>query len=200
MTLAARILSHTQAYRLVQAPFAERKLRPLLAHNDLSAVRRVLDVGCGPGTNTGHFAHADYLGIDHNPGYIAYARRRHRRTFLVADATSFALPAEPGFDFILANSLLHHMNGADTERILARLAALLTTDGHVHILDLVRPRRFGAAHLLARWDRGEFSRPLDEWYSLFTARFASVIFEPYPIRAGGVTLWHMVYFKGRAAP
>src|SRR5437867_13058439 len=84
MRLGAAALEHTLAYRLWQAPFADKKLAPLFAHNDLRAVRRVLDVGRGPGTNTRHFGHADYVGVDINPRYIAYAQRRSGRAFLVA--------------------------------------------------------------------------------------------------------------------
>ena len=70
-----RIMENTLAYRLWQAPFAERKLDPIRASGGFDGIRRVLDVGCGPGTNTHHFAGADYLGMDINPGYIADARR-----------------------------------------------------------------------------------------------------------------------------
>ncbi len=70
MKLIAQIMENTQAYRLWQAPFADEKFAPVAAHNDLSRVRRVLDVGCGPGTNTQHFSGADYLGIDRNAGSV----------------------------------------------------------------------------------------------------------------------------------
>lgn len=197
MTLVARILDRTWAYRAWQAPFAARKLAPLLARPDLAAARRVLDVGCGPGTNTPLFAHADYLGIDYNARYIAHARRRHRRAFIVADVTSLAVPGAQRFDFVLVNSLLHHLDGTASQRLLVYLAGLLTADGHVHILDLVLPERVSVAQLLARWDRGDFPRPLDQWRRMFTTTFEPVVFEPYAITALGVPLWHMVYFKGR---
>ncbi len=200
MKFAARIMDWTLAYRLWQAPVAERKLAPIFAHNDLRAVRRVLDVGCGPGTNTHHFTHADYLGIDYNPRYIAYARRRHHRNFIVADITSYAMPAEQRFDFVLVNSFLHHVDAASAHRILSQLSTRLTDDGHVHILELVLPERPSVARLLARWDRGDFPRPLDEWYRMFTTSFEPVVFEPYALTALGVPLWNMVYFKGRARP
>jgi SAM-dependent methyltransferase len=198
VTLAARLLDHTWVYRLWQAPFAEQKLAPILAHNDLRAVRRVLDVGCGPGTNTHHFAHADYLGIDYNPRYVESARRRHQRTFVVADVTTYTVPQSERFDFILANSFLHHVDTPGVERILAQLADLVSEDGHVHILELVLPDHASVARLLARWDRGDFPRPLAEWRRLFTARFEPVVFEPYALTALGAPLWRMVYFKGRA--
>ena len=55
MNAAAWLLESPWVYRVWQAPFAERKLAPLFAHNDVSTVRRGLDVGCGPGTNARHF-------------------------------------------------------------------------------------------------------------------------------------------------
>ncbi len=62
MSALDAIMSQPIVYRLWMAPFAEDKFAPILAHNDLSKVRRVLDVGCGPGTNTGHFAQSDISG------------------------------------------------------------------------------------------------------------------------------------------
>jgi SAM-dependent methyltransferase len=194
----ARLMENTLAYRVWQAPFAERKLAPLFAHNDVAHARRVLDVGCGPGTNTHHFAGADYLGIDFNPAYIESARRRHGREFIVADVTKYEVPADRRFDLILANSLFHHIDDASTRRILAHLETLLSADGHVHIFDLVLPSQPSVSRLLARADRGDYPRPLDAWRRLFSDAFEPVVFEPYPLGAGGVTLWNMVYFKGRA--
>ncbi len=198
MRIAAQIMENTQAYRLWQAPFAEQKFAPILAHNDMSQVRRVLDVGCGPGTNTHHFAGAGYLGIDSNPGCIEYARRRHKRNFLLADVTQYK--ADPGerFDFILLNSFLHHIDTPAAHRLLAHLRTLLTDDGHVHIVDLVLPERASIARFLARLDRGEFPRPLREWLELVTGVFDQAVFEPYRLTGLGATLWNMVYFKGRA--
>jgi SAM-dependent methyltransferase len=196
----APLMENALAYRLWQTPFAEKKLAPLYAHADPAHARRVLDVGCGPGTNTAHFAAADYLGIDINPAYVESARRRHGREFLVADVTKYNVVPEQRFDLILANSLFHHIDGASTRRILAHLATLLSDDGNVHIFDLVLPARASISRFLARADRGEYPRPLDEWHDLFTSAFEPVVFEPYPLGAAGITLWNMIYFKGRARP
>ena len=194
----ARLMENALAYRVWQTPFAEKKLAPLYAHNDPARSRRVLDVGCGPGTNTAHFASADYLGIDINPAYIESARRRHGREFVVADVTKYNVVPEQRFDLILANSLFHHIDSASTRRILAHLATLLSDDGYVHIFDLILPARASISRFLARADRGEYPRPLDEWHDLFTSAFEPVVFEPYPLGAAGITLWNMIYFKGRA--
>jgi 2-polyprenyl-3-methyl-5-hydroxy-6-metoxy-1,4-benzoquinol methylase len=198
MKLTAQIMEHTQAYRLWQMPFANDKFAPVIAHNDMTRVRRVLDVGCGPGTNTERFAGADYLGIDCNEGCIEYARRNHQGNFVVADVTKYRIAPGQGFDFILVNSFLHHVAAADARRILSHLKTLLTDDGHVHLVDLVLPEQPSVARWLARMDRGEFPRPVGEWLDIVTDSFEPVVFEPYSLGALGTVLWSMVYFKGRA--
>jgi len=198
MNFLEAVMGQPVIYRLWMAPFAEQKFTPISAHNDLSRTRRVLDVGCGPGTNAGHFAHTDYLGIDWNARYIESARRRHKGRFLVADAETLVVPPGEGFDFILANSLLHHIDLTATKRLLAHLSGLLTDDGHIHIVELVLPPRSGIPYALARSDRGRFSRPSEEWRSIFSELFQPVVFEPFSLSVAGVELWNMVYFKGSA--
>lgn len=198
MSLSEKLLERTFVYRLWQAPFAEQKFAPVLANNNLAQVRRVLDVACGPGTNTHHFEHCDYLGIDLNERYIQHARERYQRNFLAADVCTYRVLPTERFDFILVNSFLHHLDTPDVENILAHLQSLLTDDGHVHLLELVRPTKPSIARLLADWDRGKFARSLDEWNRLFTQFFEPTVVEPYPLKGFGPTLWHMVYFKGKA--
>ena len=198
MTLMDYLLEQTPVYSLWQAPFAAAKLAPLLAHNDLGRARRVLDVGCGPGTNTPLFTHADYLGIDVNPRYIKHARRQHNRRFVVADITTYEEANGADFDFILVNSFLHHVDTPSAVKILGRLQSWLSEDGHIHLLEPVSPGDRSIARLLANWDRGKHLRPLAEWRALFEQHLDIVVFEPYPLKALGATLWNMVYCKGRA--
>jgi SAM-dependent methyltransferase len=193
----SRVMAHPTAYRLWQAPCASSKFAPVLRHNDLTAVRRVLDVGCGPGTNASWFADVDYLGVDINPQYIETARRRYGRTFQVADVCSYEVDPEQRFDFILLNSLLHHIDTDYSLKILRQLSEQLAPDGHIHILDLVLPAGRSVARTLALGDRGDWPRPLAEWGAIFTDCYEPVVFEPYELRLCGVTLWQMVYFKGR---
>src|SRR5262249_36679501 len=127
----AGVMDRVTAYRLWQAPFAEKKLEPVMRHNDFASMRRVLDVGCGPGTNARHFLDTDYLGVDMNPDYIAWARRRFGDRFAVQDVTRMAAPPGGSFDAILVNSLLHHIDDPNSRRILSQLSQLLTLDEHV---------------------------------------------------------------------
>lgn len=198
MSLTASLLEHTFVYRIWQAPFAEQKFAPVLAHNNLARVRRVLDVACGPGTNTHHFAQSDYLGIDLNERYIQHARSCSQRNFVVADVCSYRVSREERFDFILVNSFLHHLENSDVTSILSHLQTLLTEGGHIHLLELVMPPRPSIARLLAKWDRGKYARPLPEWEDIFAKFFQPVVVEPYQLTGIGTTLWNMIYFKGKS--
>ena len=200
MGAANSFLAKPLSYRLWQAPFAEAKFAPIRRHNDLSQVRRALDVGCGPGTNTRHFASVDYLGIDINERYVGYARSRYGRDFLAADATEFTVPEGERFDFVLINSFLHHIPDDAVSRLLAHLSSVLSNDGAIHVLELELPEDRSIARLLARMDRGDHPRSLGRWRELLAESFEPLVFEPYPLglpRPVRLTLWKMVYFKGR---
>jgi trans-aconitate methyltransferase len=154
-------------------------------------------VVCGPGTNTRHFTRVDYLGIDFNQRYIESARRRHKRDFVVADVRNYRPTPGEQFDFVLANSFLHHLDAHDVLEILSHSRSLLTRDGHFHALELVMPEERSIARLLARWDRGDFARSGGEWRTIFSQFFEPVLIEFYPVTLMGTTLWNMVYFKGK---
>jgi len=160
-------------------------------------VRRVLDIGCGPGTNAKHFTETEYLGIDINEHYIADARKRYRREFVACDVRTYSPPREARFDFVLVNSFLHHLNSDEVHSILTHINTMLTDDGHVHILELVLPDSPSIPRLLARWDRGKFARSQQDWSTTFSKLFEPVVFEPYRLTGAGATLWNMLYFKGK---
>jgi SAM-dependent methyltransferase len=198
MSFVYSLLEQSLVYSLWQAPFAAEKLAPVLEHNDLRDVRRVLDVGCGPGTNTGYFSKQDYLGIDINSSYIETARKKHNRAFVAADLTSYADESAGKFDFILLNSFLHHLDDDDSHRLLSRLPVWLQPGGYLHFVELAMPGHRSVAQLLATLDRGKYVRPMESWRNLFQQHVDIILFEPYRIKLAGATLWNMVYCKGRA--
>lgn len=198
----AALLEKPLVYRAWQAPFVGEKLAPVLRNSDgLASVRRILDVGCGPGTNAPRFAGRDYTGIDINPKYVDYARRRYDGRFEVADATTYEVDPDERFDFVLINSFLHHIPDDAVERILEHLSTVLTPDGHIHVIDMDLPEQRSLARTMSLLDRGDYTRPQSRWMELLSASFEPVVFEPFGVGAArwpATTIWRMIYFKGRA--
>ncbi len=196
--LADTAFEHPLVYRTLQAPFHERKLAPFLRRLHQHATMRVLDVGCGPGTNAAHFRDLQYTGVDINPDYIANAQRRFPGRFLVGDVTDpSVLPAEQ-FDCVLLNSLMHHLDDVAVNGLLGRLGRFLAPGGSIHILDLVLPPHWSAARMMARLDRGRYARPIAQWQALFERSLQIDTLEQYPLGVPSIPLWHMVYCAGRS--
>jgi SAM-dependent methyltransferase len=196
--LVDSILEHPAVYAAWQAPFVAQKFAPVERRLAALPVGRVLDVGCGPGTNAPRFGLAEYVGVDVNEDYLRIARSKYvRGQFVQADLSSADLTPFGTFDTILVNSFLHHLSDDAVARLLRQLQHLLTPEGRVHVLELVMPGRPSLARLMARLDRGRYARPLDAWRTMFSDHFEPVEFEPYHYGGG---LWAMVYFQGRTRP
>jgi ubiquinone/menaquinone biosynthesis C-methylase UbiE len=100
-----------------------------------------LDVGCGDGILACLLAEhcTQVTGIDRDDRMIALARERAqtqphpaRITFVVADFLAYPL-AEASFDFVCANTSLHHM---DLAAALIAMAAVLRPGGRLAVIGL----------------------------------------------------------------
>lgn len=192
------LLDHPAAYRLWQGPFAAQKLVPLQARLGRGPYGRVLDVACGPGTNTPAFAAGEYHGFDLNPRYIAGATARFGPWFEVADATTYQDRPGAAYDLILINSFLHHLDDDDVQRVLTQLRPLLAPGGTFQILELVRPTRGLFPRALAALDRGKHPRPVEAWRTLIERVLRVTHVEPYFLGLAGLDLWAMVHLEGVA--
>jgi 2-polyprenyl-3-methyl-5-hydroxy-6-metoxy-1,4-benzoquinol methylase len=133
---------------------------------------RVLDVGCG----SGGFCLAvpgEYVGIDLDPGYIAFARWRWgaaRRSFRVGALE--ALPDSERFDKAMLVNTLHHLSDPEADAVFGRLARIVR--GRLVVADAdSEAANWFQAFLLAH-DRGNFVRPASAQRALLGCHFAVV--------------------------
>lgn len=186
-------------YLAWQAPFVEQKLVPFRRRHPGLPFRRILDVGCGPGTNTGAFlrTNPNYLGIDLNAGYVASAKRRFgEKYFMVGDASRIDIPEGERFDCIFINSMLHHMTDDQVRSLLRSTAGLLTPDGCVYVIDIYAPESAGLVRTLALADRGEHVRSLARLRDTVQSELVTAYDETYSLHLAGLDLWAMAYFEG----
>lgn len=187
------------AYLAWQAPFVEQKLVPFRRRHPGLPFRRILDVGCGPGTNTRAFlrTNSNYLGIDLNDGYVASAKRRFGdQHFMVGDASKIDVPTGERFDCIFINSMLHHMTDDQVRSLLQSTRDLLMPDGMVYVIDIYVPEQQGLMRRLALADRGEHVRTLAQLRDVVRCDLEIRFDETYTLHMAGLDLWAMAYFEG----
>ncbi len=102
-------------YNLFQAVVGGNALRRRLIQNHARARpgNKVIDIGCGPAQALQSLPDVEYLGLDTNPDYIAFAMRTYgdKGTFVVGDTRS--LRGDSRFkdaDIVIAIAVLHHLD------------------------------------------------------------------------------------------
>ena len=131
--------------------------------------KRVLEIGCGIGTDTMNFARAgaEVTAVDLSDESIAIARDRarvlgleDRITFYVADAERLreTVPAEP-YDLVYSFGVIHHT--PHPERVIAEILNLYVHDDTMLKVMLYHRRSWKVFWILATEGRGAFWK-LDE--------------------------------------
>lgn len=183
-------------YKAWQTIFSRQKVGPLLVDLQFQRANRILDVGCGPGTNAGLFLDRDYIGVDCDQTYVETAKQKYGNRFILADAVKYSFVQNGVFDLILINSLLHHLDENEAHGVLANVREVMGPGSTVHILDLVLPLEIGLPRFLSKIDRGGHPRSLSHWRTLFLKYFNEIEFKPYCLSMAGLPFYQMVYFKG----
>jgi len=153
-----------------------------------AAVRRVLDIGSGPGVTTCRLAqaypHADVVAVDGEPALLERVTERAARLGLAArvgtQQADLAADLAPlgAADVIWTSHVLHHLG--DQRAAVARLAALLQPGGVLAIAEGGLPNRFlprdlgfGRPGLEARLDA-----LLEDWFTDMRASLPDTVAEP----------------------
>lgn len=163
MGIRSRLLEWPLVYRLSQNGIVKPTYWPFLAREVIgaSAGHRILDIGCGTATVLGHLPEVEYLGVDHNPKYIAKARATHgtRGRFEVLDVNDPSFKDFGKFDRVLLLGVLHHLQDLECEKVMTAVASSLSENGRLITVDngLVTGQH-PIARFLAKADRGRFTR------------------------------------------
>lgn len=128
-------------------------LRLLQSHG----LKRVLDLGCGPGSFSRRLAHAGLVpvALDASPTMVAQARAKARRAprFSIVLGDAGYLPFQSVFDAAILSLALHEMEPALREAVWAEMQRVVRPGGLIVLVDFTLPER---ATLLARWIQAFF--------------------------------------------
>lgn len=133
-----------------EAPMAEQFARLDFVAGQLPlAGKTVLDCGSGTGYTLAHLASAvpdaDYVGIDHDPGAVDYAKTRYPSvTFAVMSGLDLAF-ASASFDAVLSFEVLEHLPRSQ-QRAYVREAARVLRPGGTLVLSTPNRDVFSLGH------------------------------------------------------
>ena len=134
----------------------------------------VLDVGCGPATILDFLPNVKYIGLDHNPNYIATATRKYgsKGTFICAGVDQLNDYGLKTFDRIIILGVMHHLDDAQLTQLMIALKDRLNNGGVLITFDVAfEDRQNLVAKLLAKNDRGKFVRTKEQYLEFINSAF-----------------------------
>jgi len=177
-----------------------RPARDLLAQVPLTAPRRVVDMGCGPGNSTEllveRFPDAEVIGLDNSPNMLAEATKRvPKARFETADAGTWV--PEAGTDVVFANAIYQWV--PDHLAVFPKVAAALPEGG---VLAVQMPDNMAEpSHVLMREvaASGPWAERLKD-----TARLplppARTYYDALKPVSQRIDIWHSIYNHVLAGP
>ena len=134
----------------------------------------VLDVGCGPAAILEFLQDVEYIGLDHNPNYIATATKKYgsKGTFICAGVDQLNDYGLKTFDRIIILGVMHHLNDAQLTQLMMSLKSRLNADGVLITFDgaFEDGQKF-IAKILAKNDRGKFVRTKQQYLKFIEVAF-----------------------------
>ena len=184
-------------YSLWQKPFINQKLVPFIKNNLIIKSSKILELGCGPGSNTNLFHAKNYTGIDLNQSYINQAKKLYpEQNFIIANACKPEDVVLPYFDLIFSNSLFHHLSDEQLLELFSGASNLLSKDGSICIIDMVADTNSYLSKALVSLDRGKHPKTENRLRQIFQIYFSELEFVRYNLKMFGLDLWEMVYLRG----
>lgn len=138
------------------------------------SIKRILDLGCGPGDFSRRLARAfpdaEVIGVDGAPNMLKRAASESEGLNIRwVQALLDSFEDQEGFDLVFSNSLLHHLH--QPEQLWTSIKSMTREGGWVHISDLRRPVSRSAAASMVETYSGDEPEVLrrDFYHSLCAA-------------------------------
>ncbi|CAG1021907.1 partial demethylmenaquinone methyltransferase / 2-methoxy-6-polyprenyl-1,4-benzoquinol methylase, partial [Methylococcales bacterium] len=171
------ILKQPLVYQTFQrlGGFFSARLKAIQAHLPLNEGDKVLDIGCGPGFIVNYMPKGiSYYGFDIDKHYIAYANAKfgHKGRFICGFFNEDTASQYREADIVMMNGVLHHLTDEEVDQTLCVIKKALKPGGRLFTLDgcFVEGQSV-LAHMLLKYDRGNYVRTQDHYRSLIIKHF-----------------------------
>ena len=150
----------------------------------------ILDLGCGTGSLKKYLPSLDFMGIDKNENYIAYAKKNFQGHFIAGDITELDRYIQGArYNYIILCGVLHHIDSFHVLNLMTSLHAYLQPEGKIIIVDHVYTDELNLLNkILLKLDRGSFIRRKEEYQELFKD-FTLLSYKKFNIQISAIVLW-----------
>jgi SAM-dependent methyltransferase len=191
-----RWLKVPSLYNVFSAVVGGNELRRRIIQSHIRAKPgdKVIDIGCGPARVLQSLPDVEYLGLDINPDYIAFARRTYggKGTFIVGDTRS--LRGDSRFkdaDIVIAIAVLHHLDDDEAADCIRFAYDALKRGGRLVCYDACWiPNQGVVSRYIMSHDRGRNIRTEQQCRQLAAKVFSNVHtwIDTKPLRIPYVTI------------
>ncbi|MBF0363782.1 MAG: class I SAM-dependent methyltransferase [Oligoflexia bacterium] len=194
--LKDKILESPRIYNAWSCSLNKQRLNAIakiLASKGIEAKNiSILDIGCGPGSNSEFFSNCNYLGLDINPTYIHHAQKKYPQLkFKISDVTKLKRENNQGlYNLVIVNSFLHHLSDEQANILLLKITELVNSDGRLIVLEpLSAEKKTYFRYCLMKLDRGHYIREWESYQKLLETHFTIETKAIYPLKIGWITGW-----------
>ncbi|MBU1148686.1 class I SAM-dependent methyltransferase, partial [Patescibacteria group bacterium] len=137
---------------------------------------KVLDFGCGTGSNSWIFPVENYLGADVDRERIKFAKKIYP-SYQFAVINNNTIPAnDKSFDFICIFATIHHIPDSSFKEYLKQFKRILKDQGKVIVIEPVLLEKHKLVNLVMNnFDAGKFIRSEQEYLNIFNLDFSVTI-------------------------
>ena len=159
-------------YRLVQWLFYQKKAYDVwygMVGNFKDKV--VLDIGCGPGTETKYFKGSKkYIGVDISSIYIDEAKKNYPNAgdFYCCSIEKIAELPIDNIDIITIKGVFHHLSSDIIQDFLKKIHHKINPEGRIITLDCAFEKNKLLSNFVVGLDRGMHVRSIPDYKSLLT--------------------------------
>ena len=162
----------TLAYKNIIVPFQGRTTFDFV-HKHYSEGMKVLDFGCGTGSNSKLFNPKDYIGSEVNSSRVEssgknYPKYKFEKIPIINSSKDKFPWKDNSFDIVLVSLCLHHINAKSCKLILKEFRRVLKSNGKILGIEpaLIDGKYFSNI-LMNILDAGDYILPINEYKSMY---------------------------------
>lgn len=157
-------------YRIFVRPkwFSKYYVENIIKHSIIKEHSKVLDFGCGIGSNCSIFDSLKYVGLDCDKRRIEYAKKLYPEYEFTISESSILPIADESIDHILIFSVLHHIESEELGKCLKEFHRVLKHQGNILVVEpYFKPGSFLRNSCMKHFDKGNYIRTEQEYIDIF---------------------------------